>query len=623
MLEAIRKRSAGIVVKALLGLLILSFAMWGVADVFSPGGSDQTLASVGDVSIQPEEVRRDYQREIDRLSSTFGTRIDVEQARMFGLGKAVVQRAVQRTLYDLGAAELGIIATDDLVRRDIRNFSGFKNAQGQFERARFNQLLQSNRLSEAGYVTLTRGDIVRGQYLSMVNTAPLTPKHLANALYAHRNEKRIAETVTFLFDAETGVGEPDAATLAEFHKENAQTYTAPEYRKLTFISLTAAEIAKEIAVSDDTVRQAYEDRMEEFSEPEKRDLLQIRFKEEAQARSAHDRLKTGDDFLKVAQELAGMDARATALGSMKKSELPPALATVAFNLEPQSFSEPVKSVIGWHILRLKGITPARQQTIEETGPELKKQIQAEQSIDSLYHLANRMEDELGGGSTLEEAALALNLPLTSQDEIDSTGRTPAGTKVSGVPTASFMETAFSTPEGQESNLIEAGDDGYFIVRVDAVTQPVLKPLDSVRADVTKAWKARQRRQMAETNGAAMIEQIKAGGDFNKLAAERGLTVTTTPAVGREGAANLPRLIMEGLFSAKLNETVAAAGTDGYVIARIKEIKPANPAADAEKVKAVSDQLTASIRNDLMSQLATGLQKEFPVSINSEAINSQF
>ncbi len=319
MLEAIRKRSAGIVVKSLLALLILSFAMWGIADVFNPSGANQTLATVGDVEVQPEQVRREYQREIERLSNAFGSRLDPEQARLFGIGPAVVQRVVDRTLYDLGAKDLGVLVSDDLVRDSIRNYSGFKNANGEFERARFEQVLQSNRLSEAEYVELTRGDLARAQYLSMFENTSLIPKRLANSLYARRNEKRIADTVTFKYDAITVLSDPDTATLTKFHEENAQTYTAPEYRKLTFISLTAGEIAKEIAVSDEAIAQMYQDRLDEFSEPEKRDLQQIRFPDEASAKAGYDRLKSGDDFQRVALELAQMDEAATKLGDMKKT----------------------------------------------------------------------------------------------------------------------------------------------------------------------------------------------------------------------------------------------------------------------------------------------------------------
>lgn len=624
MLEAIRKRSAGIVVKSLLALLILSFAMWGIADVFNPSGANQTLATVGDVEVQPEQVRREYQREIERLSNAFGSRLDPEQARLFGIGPAVVQRVVDRTLYDLGAKDLGVLVSDDLVRDSIRNYSGFKNANGEFERARFEQVLQSNRLSEAEYVELTRGDLARAQYLSMFENTSLIPKRLANSLYARRNEKRIADTVTFKYDAITVLSDPDTATLTKFHEENAQTYTAPEYRKLTFISLTAGEIAKEIAVSDEAIAQMYQDRLDEFSEPEKRDLQQIRFPDEASAKAGYDRLKSGDDFQRVALELAQMDEAATKLGDMKKTELMPALADPAFTLEVDDYTAPLKSVLGWHILRLRGISPARQKALDEVSADLKKQIAAEKAIDSLYNLANRLEDELGGGSSLEEAALALNLTLKNQGDIDARGLTPADTGVSGLPGGKFLEVAFSTTPGQESALTEAGDDGYFIVRVDSAIEPALRPLDSVRSMVVDDWKARQRQELAQKSAEEMDAELKAGGEFAKLAADKGLEVVTTEPITRNGNSQLlPRDLVGKLFEAKLGETVSGPGNDGFVIALLKGTETANPAADAEQVKKLGDELNSAMRGDLMNQLANGLRQNYPVSINAEAINAQF
>jgi len=624
MLEAIRKRSGGIVVKGLLGLLILSFAMWGIADVFSPSGADHTLAKVGDVEVRPEQVRRDYQREMDRLSSTFGTRLTEEQGRMFGIGQSVVQRAVERTLYDLAAKDLGILASDSLVRTNISNQATFKNANGEFERARFQQVLQRNRLTEAGFVNLVRGDIMRSMYLSMVDTVPLTPKSMATALYAYHNEQRIAETVTFDYSAVTNVPEPDEAALAKFHEENATTYTAPEYRKLTFISLTAEEIAKEIAVSDDAIAKAYEERLGEFSNPEKRNLQQIRFKDEATAKQAHSRLKTGDDFLIVAKELTGMSADATALGDMKRTELMPALAEAAFSLETDGFTDPLKSILGWHILRLKGITPARQKSLAETTPELKEQIAAETAIDSLYKLANRLEDELGGGASLEEAARSLNLKLTSQGDVDNKGMTPAGTMVENLPGGTFLEVAFSTGNAEESSLTEAGEDGYFIVRVDSVTEPSLRPLDNVRADVINAWNAQQRRQMAQKNGEAMIAALNAGGDLNRLASAKGLTVSLTEPVVRTGnGGTLSRELVNQLFNAKTGSSVGAPDNKGFSVARLKQTVAANPIAEADKLKTMSKTLSDSIRSDLLGQLADALRLRYPVTINTAAIDAQF
>jgi peptidyl-prolyl cis-trans isomerase D len=393
---------------------------------------------------------------------------------------------------------------------------------------------------------------------------------------------------------------------------------------LTFISLTAREISKEIAVSDDSIVKAYEERLEDFSEPEKRNLSQIRFEDETTAKQAYSKLKKGGDFVTVAKELANMSAEATELGNMKKTELMPALAEAAFSITIDAFTVPLKSVLGWHILRLKEITPARQKSLAEATPDLKKQIATELAIDSLYKLANRLEDALGGGANLEEAAQSLSLELTSQDKLDKTGRTPEGKLVNNLPGGAFLEVAFSTDNGEESFLTEAGDDGYFIVRVDSITEPALKSLESVRTNVTKAWFAQKRRQIAKQNGEKMIKSLNAGGDFNKLASAKGLTVKQINPIDRSGGGGtLSDETVKKLFDAKTGFSIGAAEPKNFTVAKLKQIVTANPAADVEKLKATNKRLSQSIRSDLLNQLANALKKRYPVTINIKNINKLF
>ena len=624
MLGAIRKRSGGIVVKGLLGLLILSFAMWGVADVYSPSGSDQKLAEVGDVEILPEHVRKDYQKEIDRLSELFGMRITSEQAQIFGVGQSVVQRAVERALFDLAARDLGIIASDAMVLKNIKNEPSFKNANGEFERTRFDQILQANRLTEASFVKLARGDLIRSMYLSMFKEVPLSPESMAKVLFSSRNEQRIAETVTIEYAKVTPIPIPNEADLIQFHKSNEKKFTSPEYRKLTYINLSTSELSKEIAVSDQAVAEAYEENLGEFSEPERRDFQQIRFEDEDTAKQAHSQLKKGIDFVTVAKDFANMNAEATNLGNMKKTELMPVLAKAAFSLAINDFTIPLKSVLGWHILRLKGITPARQKSLAEVKPNLKKQIADELAFDSLYKLANQLEDELGGGASLEEAAQSLNLSLISQDKVDNMGRTPEGKMINNLPGGAFLKVAFSTNVGEESFLTEIGDDGYFIVRVDNVIEPALKKLESIRAKVTEAWNSQQRRNIAKQSGEKMIKSLNAGANFTKLATEKGFKLKQTKPISRSGeSSNLSSEVVRKLFDAKIGFSVGGANTDSFTVAKLKQIVTANPEANINKLKTTSKKLSDSIRNDLLSQLATALQKNYPVEINKQAINELF
>jgi peptidyl-prolyl cis-trans isomerase D len=235
-----------------------------------------------------------------------------------------------------------------------------------------------------------------------------------------------------------------------------------------------------------------------------------------------------------------------------------------------------------------------------------------------------LEDELGGGSRLEEAAQSLNLRLNRQGEIDNKGKTPEGRLVNNLPDGAFLDVAFSTSNGEESLLTEAGDDGYFIVRVDSVTEPVLKSLDSVRADITKEWYAQQRRKIAQKNGEEMIKALNTGGDLHKLASAKGLTVSLTKPISRtHKGVNLSSEAVKKLFDAKTGFSIGAADTNNFTVARLKQTVAADPTANIDKLKATRKQLSLSIRSDLLSQLANALKQRYPVTINTAVINEQF
>ena len=623
MLEAIRKRSSGIVIKGLLAMLILSFALWGIADVFTPGGVDRTVATVGETEVSPVEVRRDFQREVERLSGMLGTRLDTDQARALGVADGVLNRIIDRTLFGLAAIDQGIVVSDELVRRDIRDINEFKNASGDFDRLRFQQALQMNGLSEQGFIALTRQDMARTQYLSMIGAAPAAPKRMTETLFAYYNEKRVAEVLAIPYSTVAVLPAPDDAQLAEFHTKNAARFTAPEFRKLTYISLTADDLAKEIAISDEEIAAEYASRQDEFTTPEKRVLKQIRTSDEVAAKRAHDMLKGGANFATVAKDVADLSPDQLDLGAMSRSQLPPELAEAAFTLKQGDFSEPLKSVLGWHILSLVDIIASTQQTLEETKEGISSDMATEKAIDSLYQVANGLEDELGGGATLEEAARAHNLPIRTIPTIDRNGNAN-GARVEGVPAGNFLQVAFDTLEGQDSQLSETGSDGYYIVRVDLVTSPMLRPLASIRNDVIKAWQDEQQALDAKKLADELIAKLKAGNQLETLAEDLGLTVTISePFTRRSNASGLPPGLVSSLFKSSVGDASEAVANGAHIVARLQNVIEVNTVAEKKKLDELGQQITQAMRSDLLGQLSSGLRQSYPVSVNSASLDALF
>lgn len=623
MLEAIRKRTASIVVKLLAFILIMGFVAWGVGDVVTGNVTRTTIASVGGVDIRPQDVSAEYRRELNRLRALLGGQFDSQQARAMGLPNRVVNTVVQRTLYILGADDLGVAVSDGLVNSEIRKNSAFKNAMGQFDRLQFQQVISNSGLSESRYAALVRQDLIRGQYLSAIDTDFAAPDALVYAIYRHRKEQRVAEVLRIATTTTDDPGEPDADALAKYHKENADRFTAPETRALSVITLDVGELAKEVAVDDLAIRDAYEDRADEFTQPERRRLQQMVLKDEEAAKRAHARLSEGVTFAVVAKEDAGADEKTIDIGTVSRNDVAvPELTEPVFALAAGAFSAPVQSPLGWHILRVTNIEPGRAKTFEEVRESLLADLAREKAVDSMFALANRLEDTLGGGATLEEAAAELSLRLTRYAAIDAAGRDADERPVEGLPGGTFLQTVFATEEGIDSPLTDTGSDGYFILRVNGVTPASLKPLDRVRDEAIGAWKKEQRRLAAKKTAEEVTRKLTDGEDIFAIATSMKLDVTTTAPFERvaTGKVDLPATLITKLFGINPRQAAMAQGTDGYLIARLKEVRVGNPAGDSDGVKILRQQISQAVGGDLLAQLGNALQQRYPISINRQAVD---
>jgi peptidyl-prolyl cis-trans isomerase D len=621
MLQQIRHHATSWVVKLLFGLLIVSFAIWGIGDIFRQAARDPVAIKVGGQEIQTVEVGTQFRRELSRMQQVTGSTINAEMARQFGLLDEVVDRLVNGALYDQEARRLGITISDEVVRGAIRREQAFLR-NGVFDRFQYEQALRQNNLSEDGYVQLLRRELSRGQVVGALEAGIAAPKSFIDRLYRQRQEKRIAETLTIANAAFPEPAEPDAAALAAFHQAEAARFTAPEYRALTFAVLSPDDLAGEISVGDDTVKEEYDRRIAEFSVAEKRDIQQILTSDEDQAKRAGAMLAEGKEFAAVAKEVANMEPSATELGIVAKDELPEELATPVFALAAGSVSEPIKTAFGWHIFRVKAVSAGSTKSLDDMRGQLKRDLAREKALDQLFELANKIEDDLASGGPVDEIAAKFGFKPRKLAAIDRNGLDPQGGKIDGVPGGTFLQTAFQTAQGEQSPLVESRDGLYFMLRVDGVTPAAIKPLETVRDQVLAAWRAAERDKAAKARATALFEKLKAGTELDKLAIEAGAPVVTSDPFLRTANA-LPGGLVGRMFQVKPGDADMAGSGEGYTIARLKDIVAADPAADEAGVKRTGDQVKQQIANDIVGAFGTALRQRYPVAINQSALDSLF
>ncbi len=627
MLRSLRQTTGSWVVKIFLGIVMLSFAVWGVGDILR-GGGNQSVAVVGDIAIGAQELSNSYQREYQRLSNRFGGRLSSEDARSLGLVNATLERLIGQTLIQQAAAELGLTASDAVIAADIRANPAFRNSVGQFDPAVFEQTLASNGFSEASFVAATRRDIARDQLLRAVAANTLAPDVLVDRFFRYRGEQRVAQLVIVPTGSTRDVAEPDDATLQEYYRQNETDYTAPELRAVTYFTLRPQDLVAEVAVTDEEIAEEYDIRRDEFVMLERREIEQLLYEDEKAAQAAYDRFSRGDDLAVIAQDTKSLTAGAVSLGLITKSRLPNEAREAVFALAEGQISRPTKSAFGWHVFRVVKVEPGSTKSLEDVREQLRNDIALRGAQDVLFDIANRIEDEFAGGASVVEAANRMSIAITRADAVDAAGRDANGNAITTLPQiGDFLPVVFATEVGAEPALHES-ETGYFAFGVEEVIAPAIRPFASIRAKVRADWEAATRTDATQKTATEIADKVRSGTEIEGIAGQRGTRFKTTDPLTRDSFGadrNVSAELLTKLFDIAPGEITVAAtpAQDGFVVAKLTEIRAVGEKASAEVRTAVETAMRRSVTNDIVSAYRAALAEEYGVDVNQAAIDALF
>ncbi|MCR9213627.1 MAG: SurA N-terminal domain-containing protein [Proteobacteria bacterium] len=628
MLHAMRKGAGGWLAKGLLVLLVASFAVWGIGGDMLTSSRGSNVIEVGDVSVSFGEFQRDYQRNLNILSQRFQTRLTAEQARQFGLAQMTVNQIASRALVEEKTKQLGLNADDAAIRRMIQLQPIFQNEFNQFDRFRFQSFLQQNGYSEGEYVEIVRNDIT-GQQLINSLTMPITksPKVLLDVMYAYQEEKRSASFVEIL-DSNIGFAPaPTDEELTEYVSANPERFSAPEYRKISYLYLKPEDFVEETAVSDKDLQNEYEGRLSEFNVPEVRSVQQMIFDSEESAQAALNQIEGGSSFEEVGLSELQLTPEDLDLGLMSEQDLLPELQGPVYNLLQDGVSKPVKTVLGWHLVKVTEIQPETSKTLDEVKDQLTQDIRLREAYDVMFRQATKIEDEFAGGATVADAGKAVGIPVVTVDAVDSQGNDASGQPITSLPAdPAFLADAFTRPSDSDAELRETQSGAYFAIAIDGITEAAVRPLADVREQATTDWQTNWRQEEARKQADALLLKTTEGESLEKIAESTGSTIQTSPAVQRTGSpGDLSPELRDGLFGLQKGAFGVGpnAAGNGFVLYTIADIIPAETSADPEAAEQMSAQLANGIRASILSQYESYLQKQIGISVKEDLIREYF
>jgi peptidyl-prolyl cis-trans isomerase D len=623
MLQAFRSSVAGVVAKVLFGLLIISFAVWGIGDYAFLRQGDPAALKVGDTSVTASQLSNEYRNELERLRRTFGP-IDAETARQFGLMDQVVQRMVSQTLLDKAAQDLGLRLGNDALRNRLMAEPNFLTPSGEFDRLRFQQFLQQNGMTEGSFLALFRQDYTRALITEALSAGGRTPDVLADRLYRYRNEKRSGESIFVPAVSFVDVGEPEAAQLQSIYDDNRERFTAPEYRALTIVRIGPEEVQSQIQINDRQLQEEFAARLSELRVPERREVSQLLFADEAAAKAVQVKITGGTDFAEAGKEI-GQAPEQQVLGKITRDDLVPELADAVFALSSGGVSAPVRSPFGWHIFRVVSIEPGKEPSFAEVKDRLAAELRQRLAGDAAYDLATKIEEAIAGGTAVAVAAEKNSVPVTKIAATDLRGQGPDGKPLPSLARAqALLSAAFETPSGRETQLVEGEGNVWYVAHVDGITPSALKPLADVREEALRLWQQEKREDLARARGEEILKEINAGKSLAVAGTPFNLKPNPVGPVARSAGfdprAPVPPEVTSRLFQMKDGEVAVVPGRDGVYVVRLTGSVAADPAADAEGLAQLRTQLKQQIDGDVVAGYAEALRQRYGVSIDRAVVD---
>jgi peptidyl-prolyl cis-trans isomerase D len=626
MLRGLRKASSSALGKGIMGgvvgFLVLAFAIWGIGDIFR-GYGRSSFAKIGSVEIPIEQFRQAYNDRLQQIGRELRHPITPAQAHELGIEQQIVNQLVAEAAIDEKARQMGLRISDAEVARLIMNDPAFRGPSGQFDRQQFTFMIRNAGYTEARFAAEQRRVTLRREVSLAIGGDVPAPKTAAQALDRFETEQRSIEYVV-LGAAQAGeIPAPTPEELAKYFEERKALFRAPEYRKVVLLSVTPADVAATIEVSDADARRYYDEHRARFGTPEKRQVEQIVFPNEEAAKSGADKLAGGISFEALAAEV-GKKPEDINLGLVAKADLiDRAVADAAFALPEGGVSAPVKGRFGTTLVLVTKIEPEKMRPFEQVEGEIRHDLALERAKPTMQSLYDKVEDERASGLSLEEVGKKLKLNARTIDAIDRSGRDAAGTPVAGLPAGvDVAASAFSTDVGVENDPLQTSGGGYLWYDVIGITPSRDRTLDEVKDKVEARWRDDKVAERVTAKATDMLDRLKAGTPFAEVAAANGAKVETKIGVQRaRGAEPLSTRAVDAAFRTAKGSPGVADGnsaTERIVFVVTDIAVPPFDAASAQAQR-YNERLRRTLTEELFEQYVRQLQADLGTTINQDAV----
>jgi len=612
----------------LLFILTVAFAIWGIKDVFRNVGA-ANLVEIGRHSISPPQLSRelDLTLEGQRDQNPQQPTPTREEAIAQGLHLRILESMIARIALLSYGERLGVGASDVQVAERIRGIPAVVNPMtGSFDQTAYNAFLQHLHYGRAEFEEDMRGDIIRQSLADALTSGVRAPASYGELLYTYGAETRVVSVAMAMANTVGAIPAPTQAQLQTFWEDNQDALRVPEYRHVTLIYARASDFVPRANVTEQQIRDEFEQRRASLSQPERRTDVRIAAANQTQANQAAERINHGETPQAVATALHLQITNGT---DEARTDVPDSrVAEAIFGMPAHAPARVVQGQLTpWAVVRVDSITPAVEPNYAAARDQIRQALAADQASDLLNNAVSAFEDARSAGTPAAQAAQAQGFAVVSVPAVDAQGRDPQHQPVAALAgQQELLRTAFQTPQGEASDFIPV-TDADVVVATEGITPSRVRSIDEARGELTAAWTQREQVRRLREKGEQLIAAVHGGQSFAAAtSAAHFQLVLRSQSMTRRDATQIPaRGLPSQIFAANQGDVLSdiRADSGAVLVAVVERVNRPDLAAAPQQVEAARAQMEQSLQSSFAEAMTGQIVADAHPRRNEQLLTSAF
>ena len=624
MLDLLRKNATGPLGIALIILLVFAFSIWGVGDIFR-GYNANILAKIGNRELNAQNYLFNFNREVNRISNQLERIVTTEEAINSGLHYQILDRSLVELSANAASDEIGLIASDDAIKKRILSTNAFKNAFNQFDRNIFEQIIRQNGLTEDSFLVLERDSHVLSQLSKSVFKDINPPSALNDLLFRYQFERRNVDYIIISPDEISQEDEVDKNEIEIFYNENINLYKTEETRDFSVISLNVSTLSKLENVSDEEINIFYEDNKYNYYEPEKRSYYLIPYFSNEDATKALENYSSNGDIEKILID-RNLNINDVDQGLITFDDgISESVSETAFNASLNQLSGPTESPFGPSLIYVNEIISEKEIKIEEIKDQIIIDIQKDKAKDKVYSLYGEIEDLRAEGKTLEEIAEEKSLSIESFQNINDVGQRIDGSIIKNPSLEELINLIFLNDVDEDLEPYEDNEGNLNFFRIDNINYSQQIPLNEAMENIKLSILENKSIENVKTKSKEIFDRLKEyNNNLDFISDENDLAIATSGILSRTSSNEIfTSMALSEIFKTEKGSSfiVNAAIGNSIVIGKVSNIDLLEKTE--ERMEAINEINKSRLENDLIVSLAEEHQKELSSEIFLDRLNLLF